>query len=48
MLKKRTMLAALLSLAVVMTAASSAMMRKRVLREEFHQTYPFSAQGRIS
>jgi DUF4097 and DUF4098 domain-containing protein YvlB len=49
MLKKRLILAALLSLVVVMTAASSAMMQQNeMLREEFHQTYPFSAAGRVS
>lgn len=49
MLKKRTILAALLSLAVLLTAASSAMMQQNeMLRDEFHQTYPFSAQGRVS
>ena len=49
MLKKRTILAGLLSLAIVMMAASSAMMQQsEMLRDEFHQTYPFSAQGRIS
>lgn len=49
MLKKRTIFAALLSLAVLMTGASSATMQQNeMLREEFHQTYPFSAQGRVS
>jgi DUF4097 and DUF4098 domain-containing protein YvlB len=49
MLKKRIILAALVSLAVMITAASSATMQQtELLREEFHQTYPLSAQGRVS
>jgi DUF4097 and DUF4098 domain-containing protein YvlB len=49
MLKKRIILPTLLSLAVVLTAASSVMMQQNdLLREEFHQTYPLSAQGRVS
>ena len=49
MLKKRIILAALVSLAIVMTAASSATMQQNeMLREEFHQTYPLNAQGRVS
>ncbi len=50
MLKKRIILTTLLSLAVVLTAASSVMMQQQgeLLREEFHQTYPLSAQGRVS
>jgi DUF4097 and DUF4098 domain-containing protein YvlB len=49
MLKKRMILAALVSLAVLMAAASSATMQQtEMLREEFHQTYPLGAQGRIS
>ncbi len=50
MLKKRIVLTTLLSLAVVLTAASSVMMQQQneLLREEFHQTYPLSEQGRIS
>src|SRR5215212_10745611 len=49
MLKKRIILAALVSLAVLMTAASSATMQQNeMLREEFHQTYPLGAQGRVS
>lgn len=50
MLKKRITLTALLSLAVMLTAASSVMMRQQneLLREEFHQTYPLSEQGRVS
>jgi DUF4097 and DUF4098 domain-containing protein YvlB len=51
MLKKRITLTALLSLAVMLTAASSVMMQQQqsqLLREEFHQTYPLSSQGRVS
>jgi DUF4097 and DUF4098 domain-containing protein YvlB len=51
MLSKRMLMAALLSLAVMLTAASSAMMQQQqseMMREEFHQTYPLAAQGRIS
>lgn len=50
MFKKRIVLTTLLSLAVMLTAASSVMMQQQgeMLREEFHQTYPLSAQGRIS
>lgn len=49
MLKKRIIQTTLLSLAVVLTAASSVMMQQNeLLREEFHQTYPLSAQGRVS
>jgi DUF4097 and DUF4098 domain-containing protein YvlB len=49
MSKKRIIQAMLLSLAVVMAAASSVMMQQsEMLREEFHQTYPLSAQGRIT
>ncbi len=50
MLKKRILLTTLLSLAVVLTAASSVMMQQQgaMLREEFHQTYPLTAQGRVS
>src|ERR1044071_2473128 len=50
MLKKRILLTTLLSLAVVLTAASSVMMQQQtdLLREEFHQTYPLAAQGRVS
>jgi DUF4097 and DUF4098 domain-containing protein YvlB len=50
MLKKRFILTTLLSLAVMLTAASSVMMQQQneLLREEFHQTYPLSAQGRVS
>jgi DUF4097 and DUF4098 domain-containing protein YvlB len=48
MLKKR-IIQTMLSLAVVLTAASSVMMQQgEMLREEFHQTYQLSAQGRIS
>lgn len=49
MLKKRITLAALVSLAVLLTAASSATMQQtEMLHEEFHQTYPLSAEGRVS
>lgn len=49
MLKKRVLMSALLSLVVVLTATSSALMQQNeMLREEFHQTYPLSAQGRVS
>lgn len=50
MLKKRMIQTTLLSLAIVLTAASSVMMQQQneLLREEFHQTYPLSAQGRVS
>jgi DUF4097 and DUF4098 domain-containing protein YvlB len=49
MLKKRIILAALFSLAVILTSASSAMLQQtELLRDEFHQTYPFSPQGRVS
>jgi DUF4097 and DUF4098 domain-containing protein YvlB len=50
MLKKRIILTTLLSLAVMLTAASSVMMQQQqgqMLREEFHQTYPLAAQGRV-
>ena len=41
---------ALLSLAVVLAASSSARMQQQseMLREEFHQTYPLTQQGRVS
>jgi DUF4097 and DUF4098 domain-containing protein YvlB/translation initiation factor 1 (eIF-1/SUI1) len=49
MLKKRVLLTTLLSLAVVLTAAGNVMMQQgELLREEFHQTYPLDAGGRIS
>src|SRR5829696_1975130 len=49
MLKKRILLAALLTFSVVMTGASSVMTQQtETLREEFHQTYPLSAGGRVS
>jgi DUF4097 and DUF4098 domain-containing protein YvlB len=47
--KKRNLLVALLSFAVMLTAASSVMMQQNnLLREEFHQTYPLAAGGRVS
>ncbi|MBA2733100.1 MAG: DUF4097 family beta strand repeat protein [Acidobacteria bacterium] len=47
--KKRNLLVALLSFAVMLTAAGSVMMQQNnLLREEFHQTYPLSAAGRVS
>ncbi len=49
MLKKRILLAALLTLSVVMTGASNVMTQQtQTLREEFHQTYPLSPGGRVS
>ncbi len=49
MLKKRILLAALLTLSVVVTGASSVMTQQgETLREEFHQTYPLSPGGRVS
>ncbi|MDT4898588.1 MAG: hypothetical protein QOH25_3665 [Acidobacteriota bacterium] len=49
MLKKRILVTALISLVVMLTTASSVMMQQNeTLREEFHQTYPLSAQGRVS
>ncbi|HWT00476.1 MAG TPA: DUF4097 family beta strand repeat-containing protein [Pyrinomonadaceae bacterium] len=49
MLKKRMILAALLTLSVIATAASSVMTQQgEMLREEFHQTYPLSPGGRVS
>jgi DUF4097 and DUF4098 domain-containing protein YvlB len=49
MLKKRVLLTALLSLAVILTVAGRVMMQQaEMLREEFHQTYPLGAQGRVS
>jgi DUF4097 and DUF4098 domain-containing protein YvlB len=49
MLKKRVLLTTLLSLAVILTAAGEVSTQQtQMLREEFHQTYPLSSQGRIS
>ncbi|HJU53044.1 MAG TPA: hypothetical protein VJ715_00670, partial [Pyrinomonadaceae bacterium] len=49
MLKKRIILAALLTLSVVATGASNVTMQQtEMLREEFHQTYPLSPGGRVS
>jgi colicin import membrane protein len=49
MLSKRILLAALLSLSITWTAASSRVVQQtELLREEFHQTYPLAAQGRVS
>ena len=50
MLKKRIILAALVTLSVIATAASSVMTQQQaeMLREEFHQTYPLSPGGRVS
>ncbi|HKQ53710.1 MAG TPA: hypothetical protein VJT74_15145, partial [Pyrinomonadaceae bacterium] len=49
MLKKRILPAALLTLSVVVTGASSVMTQQtETLREEFHQSYPLSPNGRVS
>lgn len=49
MLKKRIILAALLTLSVIATAASNVTSQQtEMLREEFHQTYPLSPGGRVS
>ncbi|HEX8888707.1 MAG TPA: DUF4097 family beta strand repeat-containing protein [Pyrinomonadaceae bacterium] len=49
MLTKRITLTALIALVVSLTAASSVMTQQgELLREEFHQTYPLSADGRVS
>jgi DUF4097 and DUF4098 domain-containing protein YvlB len=49
MLKKRVVLTTLLSLAVILTAASNVLTQQsELLRDEFHQTYPLNAQGRVS
>lgn len=47
---KRIILTVLLALAVLLTAASSVLTQQsgEVLREEFHQTYPLAADGRVS
>lgn len=49
MLKKRILLAALLTLSVVVAGASSVTTQQtETLREEFHQTYPLAPGGRVS
>ena len=49
MFTKRITLTALSALVVLLTAASTVMTQQgELLREEFHQTYPLSAGGRIS
>src|SRR3954465_6969899 len=49
MLTKRITLTALIALVVSLTAASSVMTQQsELLREEFHQTYPLSTDGRVS
>jgi DUF4097 and DUF4098 domain-containing protein YvlB len=50
MLTKRIMLTALLAIVVLLTAASSVLTQQssEMLREEFHQTYPLAADGRVS
>jgi DUF4097 and DUF4098 domain-containing protein YvlB len=49
MLTKKMALTALIALTVLLTAASSVMTQQgELLREEFHQTYPLSADGRVS
>src|SRR5438067_6143644 len=50
MFSKRITLTALLALTVLLTAASSVLTQQssEMLREEFHQTYPLAADGRVS
>jgi DUF4097 and DUF4098 domain-containing protein YvlB len=49
MFTKRITLTALIALVVLLMAASSVMTQQgELLREEFHQTYPLSADGRVS
>src|SRR2546421_3184010 len=50
MFSKRITLTALLALTVLLTAASSVLTQQssEMLREEFHQTYPIAADGRVS
>lgn len=50
MFTKRIMIVALLAVVVLLTAASSVLTQQsgEMLREEFHQTYPLAADGRVS
>jgi DUF4097 and DUF4098 domain-containing protein YvlB len=48
MLTKRILLTALLALSFLATGASVMTQQSEMLREEFHQTYPLAADGRVS
>jgi DUF4097 and DUF4098 domain-containing protein YvlB len=48
MFTKRILLAALIALSFLATGASVMTQQSEMLREEFHQTYPLAADGRVS
>lgn len=48
MLTKRILLTALVALSFLATGASVSAQQSEMLREEFHQTYPLAADGRVS